>query len=87
MSTTSMERILTRWLDIPELRDLDVYRAHGGYRRARKALFEMTPDQIINEVKNSNLRGRGGAAFPTGTKWSFIPEESEEAGLHVLQRR
>ncbi len=73
-----MERILTRWLDIPELRRLEVYEAHGGYRGLRKALFEMTPEQIINEVKASNLRGRGGAAFPTGTKWSFIPKDSKK---------
>jgi NADH-quinone oxidoreductase subunit F len=73
-----MERILTRWLDIPDLRKLDVYRAHGGYEAARKALFDLTPDQIINEVKNSNLRGRGGAAFPTGVKWSFIPKDSKK---------
>jgi NADH-quinone oxidoreductase subunit F len=73
-----MERILTRWLDIPDLRKLEVYRAHGGYEAARKALFEWTPDQIINEVKNSNLRGRGGAAFPTGTKWSFIPKDGKK---------
>jgi len=73
-----MERILTRWLDIPDLRKLEVYRAHGGYEALRKALFDMTPEQIINEVKNSNLRGRGGAAFPTGVKWSFIPKESKK---------
>jgi len=73
-----MERILTRWLDIPDLRKLEVYRAHGGYEALRKALFDWTPDQIINEVKNSNLRGRGGAAFPTGTKWSFIPKEPKK---------
>ena len=73
-----MERILTRWLDIPDLRKLEVYRAHGGYEALRKALFELTPEQIINEVKNSNLRGRGGAAFPTGTKWSFIPKEPKK---------
>ncbi len=73
-----MERILTRWLDIPDLRKLEVYRAHGGYDALKKALFDWTPDQIINEVKNSNLRGRGGAAFPTGTKWSFIPKESKK---------
>ncbi len=73
-----MEKILTRWLDIPDLRKLEVYEAHGGYQALRKALFEMTPEQIINEVKNSNLRGRGGAAFPTGTKWSFIPKESKK---------
>jgi NADH-quinone oxidoreductase subunit F len=73
-----MERILTRWLDIPELRRLEVYESHGGYRALRKALFDMTPEQIINEVKASNLRGRGGAAFPTGTKWSFIPRDSKK---------
>ncbi|HLI79091.1 MAG TPA: NADH-quinone oxidoreductase subunit NuoF [Candidatus Binataceae bacterium] len=73
-----MERILTRWLDIPDLRKLEVYRAHGGYEALRKALFDWSSDQIINEVKNSNLRGRGGAAFPTGTKWSFIPKESKK---------
>jgi NADH-quinone oxidoreductase subunit F len=73
-----MERYLTRWLDIPDLRRIEVFEAHGGYRALRKALFEMTPEQIINEVKNSNLRGRGGAAFPTGMKWSFIPKDSKK---------
>jgi len=73
-----MERYLTRWLDIPDLRRIEVYEAHGGYGALRKALFEMTPEQIINEVKNSNLRGRGGAAFPTGVKWSFIPKDSKK---------
>ncbi len=73
-----MERILTRWLDIPDLFKLEVYQAHGGYQALRKALFDMTPEQIINEVKTSNLRGRGGAAFPAGTKWSFIPKESKK---------
>ena len=73
-----MERILTRWLDIPEFRRIEVYEAHGGYQGLRKALFDMTPDQIINEVKASNLRGRGGAAFPTGVKWSFIPRDSKK---------
>jgi NADH-quinone oxidoreductase subunit F len=73
-----MERILTRWLDIPDLRKLDVYLANNGYKAARKAFFEMTTDDIINEVKKSNLRGRGGAAFPTGVKWSFIPKDSKK---------
>ena len=73
-----MERILTRWLDIPDLRKLDVYLANNGYKAARKAFFEMSTDDIINEVKNSNLRGRGGAAFPTGVKWSFIPKDSKK---------
>jgi len=73
-----MERILTRWMDIPDLRRLDVYVGNGGYKALRKALFDMSPEQIINEVKNSNLRGRGGAAFATGVKWSFIPKESKK---------
>jgi NADH-quinone oxidoreductase subunit F len=73
-----MERYLTRWLDIPDLRRIEVYETHGGYCALRKALFEMTPEQIVNEVKNSNLRGRGGAAFPTGVKWSFIPKDSKK---------
>jgi NADH-quinone oxidoreductase subunit F len=72
-----MERILTRWLDIPDLRKLDVYVANGGYKALRKA-FDMSTEDIINEVKNSNLRGRGGAAFPTGVKWSFIPKDSKK---------
>lgn len=51
--------------------DLETYLAHGGYEQLRKAL-KMTPADIINTIKASNLRGRGGAAFPTGVKWSFI---------------
>ena len=73
-----MEKILTRWLDIPDLTRLEVYENHGGYQALRKALFDMKPEDVINEVKNSNLRGRGGAAFPTGTKWSFIPKDSKK---------
>jgi NADH-quinone oxidoreductase subunit F len=55
---------------------LDVYRAHDGYRAVEKALKEMTPETIIEEVKKSNLRGRGGAGFPAGMKWSFVPKNS-----------
>jgi NADH-quinone oxidoreductase subunit F len=54
--------------------DLETYVAHGGYEQLRKAL-QMTPSAIIDEVKKSNLRGRGGAAFPTGVKWSFIKHD------------
>jgi NADH-quinone oxidoreductase subunit F len=52
---------------------LEEYRAAGGYAGWTKALREMTPEQVVEEVKASGLRGRGGAGFPTGTKWSFIP--------------
>jgi len=55
--------------------NIDKYIELDGYKAVRKAL-SMTPDAIINEVKTSNLRGRGGAGFPTGMKWSFVPKES-----------
>ena len=54
--------------------DIEKYISLDGYKAARKAL-EMKPEDIINEVKTSGLRGRGGAGFPTGMKWSFIPKE------------
>ncbi|MBI1832302.1 MAG: NADH-quinone oxidoreductase subunit NuoF [Planctomycetes bacterium] len=52
---------------------LDAYRADGGYRGLTKALGEMTPAQVIDVVKASGLRGRGGAGFPCGVKWTFLP--------------
>ena len=57
--------------------DIDVYLETGGYKGLAKALKDFTPDQIIDEVKKSVLRGRGGAGFPTGMKWSFVPKESK----------
>lgn len=62
---------------IPDLHRIDVYEQHGGYARIRKALA-MKPAEIIDIVKASGLRGRGGAAFPTGLKWSFMPQEGEK---------
>ncbi|HLH71065.1 MAG TPA: NADH-quinone oxidoreductase subunit NuoF [Candidatus Dormibacteraeota bacterium] len=67
--------LLTSLFGTPDLHRLAVYREHDGYRALEKALKEMTPDQIHAEVKASGLRGRGGAGFPTGTKWSFIPKD------------
>lgn len=49
------------------------YEREGGYQALRKALGGMSPGQVLEEVKASNLRGRGGAGFPTGQKWSFVP--------------
>src|SRR6202048_1666584 len=54
---------------------LDKYIERGGYEAAKKCLAQ-GPEWIINEMKSSNLRGRGGAGFPTGLKWSFVPEQS-----------
>src|SRR5438876_6039934 len=53
------------------IRSYDVYRREGGYRSVEKAL-KMSPNEIVEEVKKSGLRGRGGAGFPTGMKWSFL---------------
>src|SRR5215471_15887996 len=58
---------------------IDVYRRNGGYEAIKKVLDSMSPDEVINEVKKSALRGRGGAGFPTGMKWSFVPKDSPKA--------
>jgi len=64
--------------DIPDLHKIDVYESNGGYQSIRKAIKEMTPDEVTNVVKSSNLRGRGGACFPTGLKWTFMPKQTEK---------
>lgn len=57
---------------IANIQGYDTYRANGGYASVEKALKKMTPDEVVEEVKKSGLRGRGGAGFPTGMKWSFL---------------
>ena len=64
--------IIFREKDIPDIRKFDVYTANEGYDAFKKAVA-MKPSEVIDVVKASNLRGRGGAGFPTGIKWSFIP--------------
>jgi len=64
--------------DIPDFHKIDVYLSNGGYGALKKALKEMTPDAVVNEVKASNLRGRGGACFPTGLKWTFMPKTGDK---------
>src|SRR5437588_13127220 len=68
-----MPHILLRDLDIPDMGKFGVYVKNGGYEALRKALT-MAPDEVTQVVKDSNLRGRGGAGFPTGVKWSFVPK-------------
>ena len=67
--------ISKRW-GIPNSRSIEVYLQHDGYQALEKALKEMTPESIIEEVKKSNLRGRGGAGFSAGMKWGFVPKDS-----------
>jgi NADH-quinone oxidoreductase subunit F len=73
-------RVITRHFGRDDAKTLDGYEALGGYRALRKALG-MTPQQILDEVKASNLRGRGGAGFATGMKWGFVPKEADTVYL------
>jgi NADH-quinone oxidoreductase subunit F len=63
---------------IPNVHKIDVYLQNGGYQALEKALKQMTPESIIEEVKKSGLRGRGGAGFSTGMKWSFVPKGTDK---------
>ena len=65
-------KLLLEHIDVPGIQSYDVYRSKGGYASVEKALKTMTPDAVTEEVKKSGLRGRGGAGFPTGMKWSFL---------------
>src|SRR5437870_1185853 len=69
------EPVLLANVDKPDSHMLKVYEASGGYKAMKRALTEMTPAAVIDLVKSSNLRGRGGAGFPTGLKWSFLPKD------------
>src|SRR5256884_5631231 len=69
------EPVLLRRISRKADPSLDAYRADGGYRALAKALNEMSPAQVTDAVKNSGLRGRGGAGFPCGLKWTFLPKD------------
>src|SRR5688572_2889908 len=66
------KRVLFQHIEVPGIETYDVYRSKSGYAAAEKALKSMSPDAVLEEVKKSGLRGRGGAGFPTGMKWSFL---------------
>ncbi|QIP17567.1 NADH-quinone oxidoreductase subunit NuoF [Spirosoma aureum] len=65
-------KILTEHINVPGIETFDVYRKQGGYTAVEKALKTMTPEAIVEEVKKAGVRGRGGAGFPMGMKWSFL---------------
>ena len=68
-----MAYYLLRHRDVPDINNIEVYKKNGGFDGLKKAVTTMQPAQVIDEVKASGLRGRGGAGFPTGVKWSFLP--------------
>jgi NADH-quinone oxidoreductase subunit F len=71
-----MAYVLLRHRDIPDLHTIDVYMKNGGFEAFKNAVTKMSPAQVIQVVKDSGLRGRGGAGFPTGMKWSFIDNKN-----------
>jgi NADH-quinone oxidoreductase subunit F len=73
MVTSGLTPVITEHWDVPDLSTLEGYRRVGGYRGLTAAL-QLSPDDVIARVKDSGLRGRGGAGFPTGMKWGFVPQ-------------
>ena len=72
------DKILTKHFSLENLYKIDSYLKNEGYAAAKKALSEMKPDEILEEVKAANLRGRGGAGFPAGVKWGFVPKDIDK---------
>ena len=70
------EQVLLKNIRNPDAGDIAVYEKSGGYTGLRIVLGTCSPDEVIEQVKSSGLRGRGGAGFPTGMKWSFVPKDS-----------
>ena len=79
-----VEPVLSKRFTIKDSHAIQTYIRDDGYQMARKALTEMTPERVIAEVTASNLRGLGGAGFPTGKKWSFIPKDSAKPTYLVV---
>lgn len=78
------DTVLSARFKTPDSEKIETYIRDKGYQAARKALTSMTPEQVIDEVSKSNLRGLGGAGFPTGKKWSFIPKDPSKLKFLVV---
>lgn len=78
-----MERVILRNVDKENSHTIDVYLKNGGYGALRKVLKEMSPQDVVEEIKRSGLRGRGGAGFPTGLKWEFAAMDLKEPKYFV----
>ena len=72
-------RVVSKHFGDPLQRRIDTYVERGGYKALAKAL-EVGPEDVVDIVKSSGLRGRGGAGFPTGVKWSFMPKDTNRHG-------
>lgn len=79
-----VEPIISKRFSMKDSHLIETYNRDDGYHAARKALTEMTPEQVIAEVTKANLRGLGGAGFPTGKKWGFIPKETTKPKYLVV---
>ena len=79
-----MEKLLLRNIGVPGSHTLATYQSRGGYASWRKVVEGMKPEQVIEEVKASGLRGRGGAGFPTGMKWSFVPKSTDKQAVFTV---
>ncbi len=80
-----MEKVLTARVGRPDSRSIETYLADGGYAGARRVLTGgMTPEQVIEEVKKANVRGRGGAGFSAGVKWGFLPKDTKGKPIYLL---
>ena len=77
MASDLITPVLTKGIGELNLRDIAVYREQGGYEQLRRAVVELSPKDVADLCNGSNLRGRGGAGFPTGRKWSFLPKDAK----------